>query len=144
MSVKKKVLFVCVHNSARSQMAEALLNNMAADRFEAMSAGIDPGVLNPLAIEVMREIGIDISGNQTKMVFDLYRSGKMFQYIIGVCDNTAMEKCPIFPGVNRRVDWSFPDPSTFTGTEEEKLQRTREVRDLIETKLKSFIESESN
>lgn len=144
MSVKTKVLFVCVHNSARSQMAEALLNNMAGDRFEAMSAGIDPGVLNPLAIEVMKEIGIDISGNQTKMVFELYRSGKMFQYIVGVCDNEAMEKCPIFPGVNRRVDWSFPDPSTFTGTEEEKLERTREVRDLIEAKLKSFVESESN
>ncbi len=68
----------------------------------------------------------------------------MFQYIVGVCDNEAMEKCPIFPGVNRRVDWSFPDPSTFTGTEEEKLERTREVRDLIEAKLKSFVESESN
>ncbi len=144
MGVKTKVLFVCVHNSARSQMAEALLNSMAGDRFEAMSAGIDPGVLNPLAIEVMKEIGIDISGNQTKMVFELYRSGKMFQYIIGVCDNAAMEKCPIFPGVTRRIDWSFPDPSAFTGTEDEKLQSTREVRDLIEAELRSFVESESD
>lgn len=97
MGVKTKVLFVCVHNSARSQMAEPLLNHMAGDRFEAMSAGIDPGVLNPLTIEVMRGIGLDISENQSKMAFELYRSGKMFQYIIGVCDNAATREMSCFP-----------------------------------------------
>jgi len=144
MSAKSKVLFVCTHNSARSQMAEALLNHIAGERFEAMSAGIDPGVVNPLAIEVMKEIGIDISGNETKMVFELYRSGKMFQYIIGVCDNTTMEKCPIFPGVNRRLDWTFRDPATFRGSDEQKLEQTRNIRNEIETKIRNFVLTETS
>ncbi|MGD9563112.1 MAG: arsenate reductase ArsC [Pyrinomonadaceae bacterium] len=144
MEPKKKVLFVCKHNSARSQMAEALLNDLAGDRFEAMSAGIEPGTVHPLAIEVMKEIGLDISQNETKRVFDLYRAGKMFQYVIAVCDRETAEKCPIFPGINKRLDWSFPDPASFTGTTEEQLEQTRLVRSMIEEQIRDFIAAESD
>lgn len=140
MQPKIRVLFVCSHNSARSQIAEALLNDMAGDRFEAMSAGIEPGSINPLAIEVMKEIGLDISKNESKMAFDLYRAGRMFQYVIGVCDGATMERCPIFPGINNRLDWSFPDPYRFEGSEDDRLAQTREVRIAIEKKLRAFIE----
>ena len=135
---KKKVLFVCVHNSARSQIAQELLNRMCGDEFEAQSAGLEPGVLNPLAVEVLREEGIDISGRETRAVFDVLKSGQMFAYVIAVCDGANAQRCPVFPGVTTRLNWSFPDPSTFEGTWEEKLEQTREVRDLIEVKLQEF------
>src|SRR3990167_1894983 len=95
---KKRVLFICVHNSARSQMAEAFLNQMAGDRFEVESAGLEPGKLNPLAIEVMKEAGIDISQNKTKSVFDFYGAGKKYDYVITVCDESQSGQCPVFPG----------------------------------------------
>ncbi len=137
---KTRVLFVCVHNSARSQMAEAFLNHLAGDRFEALSAGFEPGVLNPLAVEVMKEVGIDISGNQTKSVWELYRRGELFRYVITVCDAKSAEVCPIFPGVALTMNWSFDDPASFTGTHEEKLEKTRAVRDAIRAKVEAFIE----
>src|SRR3954462_1127647 len=93
----KKVLFICIHNSARSQMAEAFLNQICGEQFEAYSAGLEPGRLNPIVVEAMREIGIDISGNQTKAAFDMYNSGKTFAYVITVCDETSAERCPIYP-----------------------------------------------
>jgi arsenate reductase len=136
---KEKVLFVCVHNSARSQMAEALLNRLAGDRFEAESAGLEPGQLNPLAVEVMKEIGIDISGNRTKSAFDLFKEGRLYAYVITVCDETSAEKCPIFPGITQRIHWSFPDPSSFTGTWEERLEKTREVREAIRKKIEEWL-----
>lgn len=136
--MKKKVLFVCIHNSARSQMAEAFLNQICGEAFEAHSAGLEPGTLNPLVVAAMRELGIDISGNQTKWVFDFIKSGKMFAYVITVCDETSAERCPIFPGVTTRLHWSFPDPSAFPGTYEEKLARTREVRDAIKEKIEQW------
>ena len=126
-----KVLFVCIHNSARSQMAEAYLNHFGDGRFEAESAGLEPGVLNPRVIQVMKEDGIDVSGNRTKSVFDLFKQGRMFGYVVTVCDKEAAEKCPIFPGVAKRLHWNFPDPSALRGTEEQKLQGTREIRDEI-------------
>jgi arsenate reductase len=135
---KKKVLFVCIHNSARSQMAEAFLNQICGDEFEAHSAGLEPGKLNPIVVEAMREIGIDISGNQTKAVFDMFRSGKMFAYVITVCDETSAERCPIFPGVAARLHWSFPDPSALQGSHEEKLEQTRLVRDMIKSKVEAW------
>jgi arsenate reductase len=134
----KKVLFVCVHNSARSQMAEALLNQICGGEFEAQSAGLTPGKLNPLAVEVMQEIGIDISKKETRSVFDVWKSGQMFAYVITVCDETSAEQCPIFPGVTKRLHWSFPDPSTFEGTWEERLERTRRVRDMIRAKVEEW------
>jgi len=136
--MKKKVLFVCIHNSARSQMAEVLLNQICGDVFEAHSAGLEPGQLNPVAVEVMREIGMDISGNKTKAVFDLLKQGKMFSHVITVCDETSAERCPILPGATTRLHWSFADPSKFRGTPEQILSQTREVRDAIKERIEQW------
>jgi len=136
---KIKVLFVCVHNSARSQMAEAFLNHHGKGKFEAESAGIEAGSLNPLVIESMKEIGIDISGKNTTDVFDLYKEGKLFNYVITVCEKEASEKCPIFIGVTQRYEWSFPDPSKLTGTNEEKLIEVNKIRDRIKIQVIEFI-----
>ncbi len=136
---KKKVLFVCIHNSARSQMAEAFLNSLAGDRFEAESAGLEPGSLNPLAVEAMKEIGIDISGNRVKGVFEFIKAGKLFHHVITVCDETSGNRCPIFPGYAKRLHWNFPDPSALEGTHEEKLNKTREIRDQIRGRIEAWI-----
>lgn len=139
-TIKKiKVLFVCIHNSARSQIAEAFLNQLAGDRFEAQSAGLEPGVLNPLAVEVMREAGIDISAKQTKGVFDFYKQGAIFNYAITVCDETNAERCPIFPGITKRLHWNFADPASLPGSWEEKLAATRRIRDDIRQSVLTFI-----
>jgi arsenate reductase len=135
---KKKVLFVCIHNSARSQMAEAFLNQMCGEEFEAHSAGLEPGKLNPIVVEAMQEVGIDISGNKTKAVFDFIKSGEMFAYVVTVCDEASAERCPIFPGVTTRLHWSFSDPSKFQGVSEEKLEQTREVRDAIKQRIEEW------
>ena len=95
---KKKVLFVCVHNSARSQMAEAFLKKYGGDRFEVESAGLEPGTLNPVVVEAMKEVGIDISQNKAKSVFDFYRQGKQYDYVVTVCNESEAGKCPVFPG----------------------------------------------
>jgi len=136
-----KVLFVCVHNSARSQMAEAFLNQLGKNRFKAESAGLEPGNLNPLVVEVMQEEGIDISKNWTKGVFDLFKEGRVYNFVISVCDQANAERCPIFPGITKRLVWSFEDPSSFKGTEAEKLQQTRELRDKIKAEIENFINS---
>ena len=138
---KEKVLFVCIHNSARSQMAEALLNHLAGDKYEATSAGLEKGTLNQLAVRVMSEIGIDISKNQTKDVFEFFKSGRLFNYVVTVCDAANSERCPIFPGVSKTLHWSFEDPSSLSGTEEEKLEKTRKIRDEIQVEIRKFIES---
>ena len=137
---KQKVLFICVHNSARSQMAAAWLNHICPDEFEAHSAGLEPGTINPLAVKVMREVGMDISGKKTQAVFDVFKSGELFAYAITVCDESEAAGCPIFAGVTKRLHWSFPDPSAFTGTYEERLERTREIRDQIRARIDSFCE----
>lgn len=121
-------------------MAEAFLKAMAGHRFEAHSAGLDPGELNPLAVEVMKEVGINISRNKTKNVFDFYKHGEFFSYVVTVCDEATAERCPIFPGVTRRIHWSLEDPASFEGSREERLARTREVRDAIRVKVKEFIQ----
>ena len=136
--MKKRVLFVCIHNSARSQMAEAFLNQICGDEFEAHSAGLEPGKLNPVVVEAMREVGMDISGNATKGVFDYIKKGTMFSHVITVCDEASAERCPTFVGVTKRLHWSFPDPSGFQGTPEEKLAGTRTVRDTIKAKIESW------
>jgi len=138
-----KVLFVCVHNSARSQMAEAYLNHFGEGRFEAESAGLEPGTLNPRVVQVMKEDGIDISGSQTKSVFDMFKRGGLYNFVVTVCDETSAERCPIFSGVAKRLHWSFTDPSSLTGTEDEKLQRTGEIRDEIKLKVKSWIDGQA-
>ena len=138
--MKSKVLFICIHNSARSQMAEAWLNYICGEFFEAQSAGLEPGTLNPLAVEVMREVDIDISGKKTQAVFDVFKSGQLFSYVVTVCDESSAEKCPIFPGPTKRLHWSFADPSEVTGTNEEKLRRVREIRDEIRAKIEEWCE----
>lgn len=130
-SAKQKVLFVCVRNSARSQMAAAFLNRECGGYFAAASAGLEPGALNPLAVAAMQEIGIDISANATQSVFDVFKRGDLFSYVITVCDEASAERCPIFPGVVQRVHWSFPDPAALKGSWEERLLATRAIRDEI-------------
>ena len=136
--MNRKILFVCIHNSARSQMAEAFMNQMCGKIFEAHSAGIEPGVLNPLVVEAMREAGMDISGNKTKTVSDILKSGMTFARVITVCDEASAERCPVFPGNVARLHWSFPDPSAFQGTREEKLEKIRAVRDAIKAKIEQW------
>ncbi|MGF7232553.1 arsenate reductase ArsC [Arachidicoccus sp.] len=143
-NVKYKILFVCIHNSARSQMAEAFLNDLGASAFEAESAGLEPGSLNPNVVQVMVEAGIDISGNQTKAVFDLTQQAKAYHAVITVCDAASAERCPVFPGKVKRIAWSFDDPSGFTGSKAEILEQTRKVRDVIKEKVTDFIEEASS
>ena len=141
MDQKKKVLFVCVHNSARSQMAEALLNTMAGDGYEAQSAGLEPGSINPLAADVMNEIGLDISGNRTKGISDFISNAIKFHYVITVCDETGAEQCPVFPGAGERFHWSFRDPSGLKGDQETRLNETRKIRDEIKTKIIEWLKT---
>ena len=131
-----KVLFVCIHNSARSQMAEAFLRQHGGDAFVSESAGLEPGKLNPNVVAVMKEIGIDISGRPTQAVQDLFDKGRQYDAVITVCDKEAAERCPIFPGRVKRIAWSFKDPSGFKGSPEEVLEHTRKVRDEIEATIK--------
>jgi arsenate reductase len=119
-------------------MAEAFLKDLCGDEFEVQSAGLEPGKLNPIVVEAMQEVGIDISGNPTKAVSDFIKSGKNFTYVITVCDETSAERCPIFPGLTKRLHWGFPDPSGFPGTHDEKLAKTREVRDTIQQKIQTW------
>jgi len=135
---KTRVLFLCTGNSARSQMAEAYLRKYADDRFEAHSAGLEPKGLNPLTVQVMEEVGLDISGYKSKGV-DTYLGKVLFQYLVTVCDD-ADKNCPtVWPGVNKRLHWSFEDPAAFQGTDEEKLAKFRQVRDQIDEKIKAWI-----
>lgn len=121
-------------------MAEAWLNKLCPDFFVAESAGLEPGTLNPLAVEVIRETGIDISEKKTQAVFDVFKSGKLFSYVITVCDETSAEKCPIFPGPTQRLHWSFPDPSSLTGTREERLDGTRQISEQIRARIEAWCE----
>ncbi len=135
----KRVLFICVHNSARSQMAEEYLRRLGGGAYEVESAGLEPGEINPLAARVMAEEGIDISAKRTQSVFDLWRQGKTFDLVVTVCEESAEKQCPVFPGPGYRLHLPFADPSSFTGTEEEKLEQTREVREAIRGKIEELI-----
>lgn len=131
-----RVLFLCTHNSARSQMAEGFLRAMAGDRFEAGSAGTEKTSVNPLAIRAMAELGIDLGGHTSKLYADV-ASGP-WDYLITVCDD-ANERCPWVPGSVKRLHWSFPDPSRATGSEEERLAVFRRVRDQIQERLTDWL-----
>jgi arsenate reductase len=133
-----RVLFLCTGNSARSQMAEAFLRKYAGDCFEAHSAGLEPRGVNPLTVQVMQEVGIDISGQSSKGV-DTYLGKVLFQYLITVCDD-AEKNCPTaWPGVNQRMHWSFEDPAAFEGTIDEKLNKFRQIRDKIEDRIQIWL-----
>jgi len=136
---KKRVLFVCIHNSARSQMAEAWLRHLAGDRFEVESAGLEPGKLNQYVVQAMKDAGLDISHHHPKSTQDLLKSGKHFDYIIAVCDKEAAERCPIFPGNGERLHWNFPDPSAATGSDAERLKVAYSIRDAIRAKITSWL-----
>lgn len=137
---KIRVLFVCVANSFRSQVAEAILNNKYRDSFEAESAGFKIKEINPLAIKVMKEYGIDISNNSVDRLMDFYNEGRNYQYVITVCNRGEEEDCPIFPGLVTRLSWSdFGDPDNFTGTEEEKTNKANKLRDDIEKRIDEFV-----
>ncbi len=135
---KAKILFICIHNSARSQMAEAFLNHLRGEEFVAESAGIEPGKLNPLVVEVMQEVGIDISHKQPRGVEVPLDAGTVYEYVITVCDETSAEQCPMFPGLGKRLHWSFPDPSALSGKREEKLAKIRSIRDEIKAKIETW------
>ena len=141
MSEKIKVLFICVHNSARSQMAEAYLTFLGSELFSAESAGLEPGVLNSTVVQVMMEDGIDISNNKTKSVGDILAEGKAYHYVIAVCDEANADRCPVFLGEGEKLHWSFLDPSSFSGTDNEKREGTRIIRDEIKNKIENWIKS---
>jgi len=134
---KPRILFLCTGNSARSQMSEAFLRKYGGDKFEVHSAGLDPTVINPFTVKVLEEIGIDTSGQFAKSL-DSYLGKVHFSYLITVCSK-AEERCPIFPGMGTRIHWPFEDPAAFDGSDEEKMEKFREIRDQIENKIKSWI-----
>jgi arsenate reductase len=129
-----------VHNSFRSQIAEAWLNQICGEEFEAQSGGLEPGVLDPLAIEAMREVGIDLTGKRKRKVFDIWKSGVAFAYLITVCSEAERKArtCPIFPGVTVMLSWPFPDPATFKGSQAARLEQTRLVRDAIKARIERW------
>jgi len=134
--MKKRVLFLCTGNSARSQMAEGFLRHFASDKFEAFSAGVKPTQVNPLAIKIMAEAGIDISKHRSKSAMEFI--GEKFDYIITVCDN-AKQTCPVFPGQYEKVHWDLEDPVLAQGTEKEKLSVFRDTRDKIKGYILVFL-----
>jgi arsenate reductase len=140
---RQRVLFVCIHNSARSQMAEAWLRHLAGDTFEVESAGLEPGTLNPYVVQAMRDVGIDISCHKPKGVDELLAAGLSFDYVIAVCDKEAAERCPIFPGGSQRLHWSFADPSAATGDDSQKLKVAARVRDEIRSMIAAWLQGDA-
>ena len=120
-------------------MAEAFLEKYGGDRFEVESAGLELGKLNPIVVEAMKEVGIDISQNKTKSVFDFFKQGKQYDYVVTVCDESQSGACPVFPGTGERLHWGFADPSSFQGSREDRIAKTRKVRDQIEAKIKDWL-----
>jgi arsenate reductase len=136
MAERRRVLFLCTHNSARSQMAEGWLRHLAGDRFEVHSAGTEATAVRPLAIRAMAEVGVDISGQESKTL-ERYL-GHHWDAVITVCDQ-ANEACPFFPGASQRLHWSFPDPSKAPGTEEEQFAAYRRTRDAIRRRIDTLL-----
>ncbi|TGE38754.1 arsenate reductase ArsC [Desulfosporosinus fructosivorans] len=139
MKSKVKVLFICIHNSARSQMAEEFLRLFGGEKFEAESAGFEATEINPLVVRAMKEEGVDLTGKRTQSVFNLYNEKKFFGYVITVCNKAKESDCPIFPGNPTRIHWDLENPEDFIGTEEEKMEMVRELRDKIKQMVQQFI-----
>lgn len=140
---KKRIMFVCIHNSARSQMCEAFVRHYAPEMFEAHSSGIEAGKLNPLVVKAMNEIGVSMEGQYAKPAMEYIERGEEFDYVVTVCDESSAERCPMFPGNHTRMHWGFPDPSAIGGTEQEKLAGIRPIRDDIRKRVLDWIESVS-
>lgn len=136
---KTRIMFVCIHNSARSQMAEAFVRHYAADRFDVHSSGIEAGKLNPLVVQAMAEVGVSMDGHFAKGAQEYIDRKEVFEYVVTVCDESSAERCPMFPGKHVRMHWGFPDPSAIQGTDDEKLAGIRPIRDAIEKKVKEWI-----
>ncbi|WP_428563000.1 MAG: arsenate reductase ArsC [Solidesulfovibrio sp. DCME] len=135
-----RVLFICVHNSARSQMAEAYLQRFCGQAAQVESAGLDPTAINPLVAAVMAEEGIDLSGKKTRKVFDLYKDGKLYDIVITVCEESLEEQCPVFPGVTYRLHLPFPDPAGVVGDAAAQLAKVRAIRDRIKERMRGLAE----
>lgn len=136
---KIRVLFICGHNSGRSQIAEAFLKDVAGDKIQVESAGLEPKPINPLVVEVMQEIGHDLSEAKSDSVFEFFKEGRLYDYVFTVCDETAAGQCPVFPGITKRYHWPFKDPEALSGTHEEKLAALREIRDQIREKVMDWL-----
>ncbi len=139
MVKKIRILFVCVENSFRSQIAESIMKKKYSDKFEVESAGLEPGVINEWEIRVMSEYGIDISENKTNSVFDYYKEGRLYSYIITVCSKEEEERCPVFPGIRQRIHWGFDNPIDFSGTDKEKYENAIHLRNMIEKRIDNFV-----
>jgi len=137
--LKAKVLFICVHNSARSQMSEELLRKLAGDKFEVESAGFAPSSINKLVVKVMKEEGIDLTEKKTQSVFSLVKAQKYYGFVITVCNRAKESDCPIFPGVPKRLHWDLENPEDFTGTEEEQTDKVKELKEQIKQLIIGFI-----
>ncbi len=136
---KERVMFICIHNSGRSQMGEAFLRAWADERFEVQSAGIESGTLNPLVVKAMAEVGISMEGHYAKKASDFVERGEHFDYVVTVCDESNAERCPMFPGKHTRLHWGFPDPGSLIGSDEEKLAGIRPIRDAIGKRVKDWL-----
>jgi arsenate reductase (thioredoxin) len=134
-----KVLFICVHNSARSQMAEELLKKYGAEKFDVESAGFVPTSINPFVVKVMKEEGIDLTDKKTQSVYDLVKSQKFFGYVITVCNRIKESDCPIFPGVLKKMQWDLENPEDFIGSEEEITEQVRDLKNQIKERIINFI-----
>lgn len=135
---QNRVLFICVHNSGRSQMAEAFLKEISQNSIKVESAGLEPMPVKPLVVKVMQEIGIDLSRATSDDVFEFFKEGRLYDYVVTVCDDSNDARCPVFPGITQRLHWPFPDPEGLSGTDEEKTTVLRTIRDDIRAKIESW------
>jgi arsenate reductase len=136
---KTRIMFVCIHNSARSQMCEAFVRHNAGNRFDVHSSGIEAGKLNPLVVQAMAEIGISMEDQYAKPAKEYIDRNEAFDYVVTVCDESSAERCPLFPGKFTRMHWGFPDPSALTGSDEEKLKAIRPIRDAIQKRVTEWL-----
>jgi arsenate reductase len=137
--MKTRVLFICTHNSARSPMAEAWLRELGGEAFEVESAGLEPGALKSSVVEAMREVNIDLSRKTTQTVFDVFKAGRRFDYVIMLCDEKKAERCPVFPGMTKRLHWDIPERPKTPITKEEQLAHVRGVRDLLREQIQAWV-----
>lgn len=144
MSQPRRVLFVCIHNSGRSQMAEAFLNELGGAEFVAESAGVDPRPINPEVVQVMQEVGYDLSGVRSDNIVHFFREGRLYEQVIYVCERGTEQGCPVFPGVRKTLHWPYPDPATLTGDEAERLESLRGIRDRIRERVEEWLAANSS
>lgn len=140
MNQSRRILFVCIHNSGRSQMAEAFLNALGSPDFVAESAGVDPRPVNPEVVQVMQEVGYDLSGARSDNIVDFFREGRLYEQVIYVCERGAEKDCPVFPGVRKTLHWPYTDPSSISGSEQERLEQLRGIRDQIKATIVRWLE----